>query len=234
MLSRPWVFLPRSHPGNCALSQTQLSLSLSLSLSCRPSSGASQSWKYNCGEREKFKHLLLIFYQYFNIMPFSDGQHHFLLLLKTRFLPQTRPNVKTILSEHETLLFIRLRTGQTQPGLMAIFGRIRCEVMNLVKHQGFDFFRFINLKCFTYLSSSDSIQIRRGLRRSYLCIFYRSQAVNKYHKPAAALRTRWRLSRESSYENADFQTYCNQKRVVAVTLPTLLDLHKTQTIINNS
>ena len=60
MLSRPWVFLSRSHPGNCALSQTQLPRSLSLS--CTPSSAASQSWKYNCGEREKFKHLLLIFY----------------------------------------------------------------------------------------------------------------------------------------------------------------------------
>ena len=110
MLSPPWVFLPRSHPGNCALSQTLLSPSLPLSLllhsKCTahlPSSAASQSWKYNCGEREKFKHLLLIFYSYFNIMPFSDGQHHFLLLLKTRFLRQTRPNVKTILFwVHET------------------------------------------------------------------------------------------------------------------------------------
>ena len=55
MLSRPWVFLSSSHPGNCALSQTQPSLSLSLSLSCTPSSGASQTVKYNCGESENWK-----------------------------------------------------------------------------------------------------------------------------------------------------------------------------------
>ena len=63
----------------------------------RSLSAATHSWKCNCGQSEKFKHLLLFFYSYFSIMPFSDGQQHFLLPLKTLFLPRTRPNVKTIL-----------------------------------------------------------------------------------------------------------------------------------------
>ena len=64
-------------------------------------------------ESEKFKHLLLIFYSYFNIMPFSDGQQHFLLTLKTLFLPQTRPNVKTILFWLARNNFLPTRDDQT-------------------------------------------------------------------------------------------------------------------------